>query len=291
MPRPTLADFTEIRWRSRSALRPCKTKRMQITRSHEMPARLRPRSAPPPSRRCSVEEPAASSSSRPPRRGRSLPRSAKTGSVNTSRLPAFGASSSHSGSEQVPGDTFRTVRRSQVCLDQKQNASAGHEELLAQATAQNVTLADAALTHFNKENPEDEYMLVRDDPGNAPMSRVFVHDGPWFHCNFSARAKNDGNRLVRFYAEIFYAEAPRVRRCCILITGTSEAHQDRTCGLCGGNTRQHGILHPPDVLGYQNWLGWGNGVDSFVRHGQHKPDQSRYKHKLQQQFRALRTVE
>jgi hypothetical protein len=60
-------------------------------------------------------------------------------------------------------------------------------------------------------------MLVTDDGTKAPISRVFVHDGPWFHCNFSARAKNDsgGNRVVQFYAEIFYAETPRVMRCCI----------------------------------------------------------------------------
>lgn len=69
-------------------------------------------------------------------------------------------------------------------------------------------------------------MLVTDDGTKAPISRVFVHDGPWFHSNFSARAKNDdsGNRVVQFYAEIFYAETPHVMRCCVLTNVAGTVH-------------------------------------------------------------------
>ncbi|CAD6256052.1 unnamed protein product [Miscanthus lutarioriparius] len=260
-----------------------------------MPKRLRPRSAAPAIRRgpSPIEIPAPLSL-RPPRRSRSLPLSVKTW-VNISPLQDPGEGySPRIGSGQALQESLRDTATtsmssgSEAYSDQQQKASGAHEAVLEHVAAQNIMLAEAALTHFNAENPEEEYMLVTDDGTKAPISRVFVHDGPWFHCNFSARAKNDngGNRVVQFYAEIFYAETPRVMRCCVL-TNVAESYPDRTCGFCGGNAKRDGILHPPDVLGYKNWLGLANGVDSFARHVHKKPDHSRRRPMLEQ-FQEVR---
>jgi hypothetical protein len=43
--------------------------------------------------------------------------------------------------------------RSEPYSEQKQKASGAHEAVLEHVAAQNITLAEAALTHFNAENP------------------------------------------------------------------------------------------------------------------------------------------